>query len=157
MNQPPPVSIALDDLDIPYEVLEHPGPLNSLEQAAEERNQRPEQIVRSILFRASKGEYLMVLMAGPRQIDWKTLRKHIGTNRIRMASKDEVLSVTGYQLGAVAPFGLPEPLKILVDSSILNEEIISIGSGIRSTAIILKSTDLILALGDIEIGDFGTV
>lgn len=155
MNQPPPVSIALDELDVPHEVFAHPGELRSLEQAAEERNQRPEQVVRSILFRLSKGEYLMVLMGGPQQIDWKILRQHLGTNRLTMASKEEVLSVTGYQLGAVAPFGLPQPLKILVDLSILDEEIISMGSGIRGTAIILKSTDLIQALGDCEIGVFG--
>ena len=97
----------------------------------------------------------MVLMAGPQQIDWKRLRKHAGTNRLTMASKDEVLSVTGYQLGAVAPFGLPRPLQILVDRSVLREEIISMGSGIRGTGIILKSADLLQALGECEIGDFG--
>ena len=135
----------------------HPGPLKSLEQAAEERNQRPEQIVRSILFRASKGEYIMVLMAGPGQIDWRALRKIVGKNRISMASKDEVLSVTGYQLGAVAPFGLPNPLKILVDQSVVSEEIISLGSGIRGTAIIMKSKDLLSALANHQIVDFCNV
>ncbi len=154
MTQTPPVSIALEELGIPHEVFVHSGLLKSLEQAANERGQRPEQIVRSILFRLSMGAYIMVLMAGPRQIDWKVLRKHVGTNRISMASKEEVLSVTGYQLGAVAPFGLRQPLNILVDRSILNEEIISMGSGIRATAIILKSADLIQALEDFEIGDF---
>ncbi len=157
MTELTPVSIALTEKGIPHEVFVHPGPLKSLEQAAEERAQRPEQIVRSILFRISKGDYVMVLMAGPRQIDWKSLRKHVGKNRISMASKEEVLSVTGYHLGAVAPFGLPKPLKILVDHSVLGEDIISMGSGIRATAIILKSTDLLQALGDYEIGDFGTV
>jgi Cys-tRNA(Pro) deacylase len=151
----PPVSTALTDKGIPHEVFVHPGPLRSLEQAAEERNQRPEQIVRSILFRVSKGEYVIVLMAGPEQIDWKTLRHHLETNRVTMASKEEVLRVTSYQLGAVAPFGLPQPLRILVDRSILAEEIISMGSGIRGVAIILKSKDLIQGLENFEMGDFG--
>ena len=156
MIAPPPVSLTLNELGIPHEVFVHPGPLNSLEQAAEERGQRPEQIVRSILFRVSKGDYLMVLIAGPNQIDWKILRQHVKTNRITMASKEEVLSITGYPLGAVAPFGLPRPLKILVDRSVLEEQIISMGSGIRGVAVILKSADLIEALGEHELGDFGS-
>jgi Cys-tRNA(Pro)/Cys-tRNA(Cys) deacylase len=156
MADPPPVSLALKARDIPHEVFVHPGPLNSLEQAAEERGQRPEQIVRSILFRVSKGDYLMVLMAGPKQIDWKTLRQHVKTNRLTMASKEEVLSVTGYPLGAVAPFGLPRPLRILIDSSVLEEQVISMGSGIRGVAVILKSADLIKALGEHELGNFGS-
>lgn len=154
MSNPPPVSIALTAKGIPHEVFVHPGPLRSLEQAAEERDQRLEQIVRSILFRVTKGKYLMVLIAGPTQIDWKILRQHVGTNRLAMASKDEVLSVTRYPLGAVAPLGLPHPIRILVDHSVLGEEIISMGSGIRSVAIILKSADLLQALGDYELGNF---
>jgi Cys-tRNA(Pro) deacylase len=147
--------MALEAMGIPHEVFVHPGPLHSLEQAAQERGQRPEQIIRSILFRVSKGDYLMVLMAGPSQIDWKTLRQHVKANRLTMASKEEVLSITGYPLGAVAPFGLPRPIKILVDRSVLREEIISLGSGIRGVAIIMKSISLIKALGEHELGDFG--
>ena len=152
---PPPVSLYLAQKAIPHQVFIHPVPLHSLEQAAEERGQRPEQIVRSILFRISKGKYVMVLMAGPAQINWKTLRKSLGANRLTMASKDEVLNVTGYQLGAVAPFALAQPIKIFVDHSVLKQKIISIGSGIRGTAIILKSADMIQALVDYEIGNFG--
>ena len=74
------------------------------------------------------------------------------TNRLTMASKDEVLSVTGYQLGAVAPVGLNEPIQILVDRSVLDQQIISMGSGVRGTAIILKSADLIQVLENYKIG-----
>jgi len=157
MTIQPPVSTALAALGIPHEVFVHPGPLHSLEQAAAERGQRPGQVVRSILFRVSKGTYLMVLMAGPGQVDWKTLRQFVGTNRLTMASPEEVLEVTGYPLGAVAPFGLPRPLKILVDRSVLSEEIVSMGSGMRGVAIVLKSIDLFTALGDYELGDFGSL
>lgn len=68
-----------------------------------------------------------------------------------MATEEEVLAVTGYRIGAVSPLGLPNPLRVLVDESVLREEEISIGSGIRNTAIILKSADLQQALKNIEI------
>lgn len=93
----------------------------------------------------------MVLVAGPDQIDWKKLRKQVSTSRITMASPSEVLQVTGYELGAVAPFGLPKEIPILVDNSVLEQEVLSMGSGIRNVAIIIERRDLIHALGDVEI------
>jgi hypothetical protein len=60
----PPASMALEKLKIPHQVFRHENPLRSFEQAAEERQQRPEQIVRSILFQIRPEEFLMVLVAG---------------------------------------------------------------------------------------------
>ena len=147
----PPVSIELEKLDIPHRVFTHPGPVSSLEQAARERGQRPEQIVRSILFRVGEDEYLMALVAGPSQISWKALRSYLGQSRLTMAKKDEVLTVTGYPIGAVSPFGTVRKLRVLVDPSVFVEEEISIGSGVRGTTVILKSADLKRALGEVEV------
>ena len=152
-EQKPPVSLALDELNIPHRVFTHPGPVNSLEQAARERGQRPEQIVRSILFRIGEDEYLMALVAGPAQISWKALRSYLGQSRLTMANKDEVLEVTGYPIGAVSPFGTARNLRVLVDASVFSEEEISIGSGVRATTIIMKSEDLKQALGDVELAE----
>lgn len=93
----------------------------------------------------------MVLVAGPAQVDWKKLRQLVGRSRIRMAAEDEVLEVTGYRVGTVSPFGLKNPVRILIDASVLKEEEISTGSGIRNVAIILKSADLQRALAGAEI------
>lgn len=154
MPRSTPVTRALDDMQIPYRYFVHPGPLNSLEQAARERGQRPEQIVRSILFRLADEAYIMVLVAGPQQIAWPTLREYLGVSRMSMANKEEVLEQTGYASGAVSPLGLPRPMRILVDESVFEEEEISIGSGVRFTTVILKSADLRLALGEVEVGCF---
>jgi Cys-tRNA(Pro)/Cys-tRNA(Cys) deacylase len=152
----PPVSQALTEMGIPHRVFKHAGPVKSLEQAAEERGQLPEQIIRSILFRVSAEEFVIVLMAGPQQIDWKTLRRYLSEKRLSMASEAEMLQVTGYPRGAVSPFGLPQPLRILADESIFNHNEISIGSGVRGTTIIMTQADLKQALGEIEIGQFGS-
>lgn len=145
-----PVTQALDQLNAPYTFFQHPGPVSSLQQAATERGQLPEQIIRTILFRLSQNEYVMVLMAGPQQIDWKTLRRYLGQSRITMASQDEVLQMTGYKVGSVSPFGLPQPIRVLVDESVLAQDEISIGSGVRSTTVMMKTAVLMQALGDVE-------
>lgn len=147
----PPASIALEKLNIPHRVFHHEGPLMSFEQAAAERKQRPEQIVRSILFQIRPDEFVMVLVAGREQVDWKKLRQLVGRSRVRMATEEEVLEVTGYRVGTVSPFGLRNQVRVLIDVSVLREAEVSTGSGMRNMAIILKSKDLHQALGESEI------
>ena len=150
----PPVSQALLDQQVPHRVFTHSGPVTSLEQAARERGQQPEQVIRSILFRLAEGEYLMVLMAGPAQIPWKVLRKYMGQSRLTMATEEEVLTVTGYPIGAVGPFGLPKPVRILVDAGVVAQEEVSLGSGVRGTTIFIRVEDLMHALGEVEVVNF---
>lgn len=151
MIDPPPASIALEKLNIPHQLFRHETPVTSFEQAASDRNQRPGQIVRSILFNIRPEEFLMVLVAGPAQIDWRKLRQLVKRSRVRMATEEEVLDVTGFRVGTVSPFGVKTPVKVLIDASVMREEEVSIGSGVRNTAIILKTADLRHALSDSEI------
>ena len=155
MDSAPPASLALTQLGIPHRVFTHETPVTSFEQAASDRNQRPEQIVRSILFQIREGEFVMVLMAGRDQVDWKKLRALVKRSRIRMATEDEVLAVTGYRVGTVSPFGVKSQFKVLIDASVLREEEVSIGSGVRNMALILQSADVRKALGAAEIVELG--
>ncbi len=157
MQTPPaprPVAQALTELAIPHRVFTHTGPVNSLEQAAEERGQQPDQVVRSLLFRLSEGDFAMVLMAGPAQVSWKALRRHFGQSRLTTATTEEVLAVTGYPPGAVAPFGLRRPVRVLIDDGVLAQNEVSLGSGMRGTAVLLTTHALRRALPDAEIGNF---
>ena len=154
MTDETPVTKSLNDLGITFRFFRHPSQVTSLEQAAQERDQQPEQVIRRILFRLAKDDYTMVLVAGPAQISWPALRAYLGQSRLTTASQAEVLEVTGYPIGAVSPFGLPAEMRILVDRSVVQEGEVSIGSGERGTTVILQSSDLIPALGDVELGDF---
>jgi len=149
-----PVTRYLDESGIPYRFFRHSGTIRTLEQAAEERGQRPQQIIRSIVFRLSRGGFVMVLVTGHKQVAWPALRRHLGTSRISMATEAEVLRVTGYPLGAVSPFATITPLRILMDRDILAEQEISIGSGVRHTTVIMQREDFLHALGEVELGDF---
>ena len=157
MTEQPPASLALNQLGIPHRVFKHAAPVTSFEQAASDRNQRPEQIVRSILFQVRPDEFVLVLMAGPDQIDWRKLRQLVKRSRVRMATEQEVLEVTGYKVGTVSPFGLKNQVRVMIDASVLKEEEISIGSGVRNMAIIMKSADIPRALGDVEFVSLGEV
>ncbi|MEZ4638298.1 MAG: YbaK/EbsC family protein [Caldilineaceae bacterium] len=147
----PPVSVALTQLGIAHRVFRHTGPVHSLAEAAAARGQIPAQVVRSLLFRLAEDEYVMVLASGPDQISWKALRRHLGRSRITMADRDEVRRVTGYEIGAVAPFGMPTPMPVLVDKRIPAQDEISMGSGERGVAVILATAELMRGLGKAEV------
>jgi len=154
MEYTTPVSVIFNRAGIPCRLFKHPGPIHSLEQAAEERGQRPEQVVRSILFRLGEGEFAMVLIAGPAQVSWPALRRYFKQSRLTMASEAEVRAVTNYEKGAVSPVGIPTSVRILIDESVLAEGEISIGSGVRGITVILKTQDLLNFLQSYETGRF---
>jgi Cys-tRNA(Pro)/Cys-tRNA(Cys) deacylase len=156
MPEASPVSQMLTAKGIPHREFRHPGTIHSLDQAAKERGQTPDQIIRSIVFRLGKGDFVMVLVAGPGQISWPELRAFLKQSRMTMADDDEVLAATGYPPGAVSPFGLTSPIRILADNGIFTPEEISIGSGMRGVTIIMKTSDLRMALGGVETGNFIT-
>ena len=154
MTDTPPVAIALSKLSVPFRIHVHTESIKSIQQAADERGQCPDQVVRSILFRIADGKFVMVLVAGPYQISWSKLRSYLNQSRLTLATEDEVLNNTGYMIGAVSPYGLPNPIRILADNNVFTYPEISIGSGVRGTAIILKSIDLRTTLEKIEITNF---
>ncbi len=154
MNDLPPAARALTEQHIPYRLFRHSGPIRSLEQAARERNLLPDQVVRSIVFRVAKDDFVMVLVAGDRQVAWPVLRRYLGQSRLTLASETEVRAMTGSERGGVSPLGLPQPMRILADESVFAHPVISIGSGVPGTTVILSSADLKRVLGDVETGQF---
>ena len=148
-----PVTRALEALSIPYRLHTHEAPVRSLEQAARERGLAPGQIVRSLVFRLEEDSFVMVLVAGPAQVSWPRLRRHLGVSRLTTASPDEVLQAIGYRPGAVSPYGLPQPMRLLADRGVLEPAVLSLGAGIPNAGVVLAREDLLRTLSP-EIGDF---
>ncbi len=154
MFSQPPVAIILANLDITFQCYHHPNSPESIDQVAIERGQTPDQIIRSIFFRRPQKMFVMVLTAGNKWISWSKLRTYLGTTRLRLATADEVLEVTGYPIGAVSPIGVTKLSRLLADKNVFIPDEISLGSGTKNIAIIMKSQDLKIFLSTMEIGDF---
>jgi len=148
---PTAAEVFLAERGIPYRRFVHQRPPENLEQAAAERGQRLDQVVRTLLFRTAEGKFVMALIPGGFHVHWPALRQYLGQRRLTLASDEEVVRVTGYVPGSVSPFGLPTPLRILVDPSVFAFEEISLGSGQPGVAIILRREDLINALERFEL------
>jgi prolyl-tRNA editing enzyme YbaK/EbsC (Cys-tRNA(Pro) deacylase) len=58
------------------------------------------------------------------------------------------------KLSGALYFGLPAKMRILADINIFLPEVISLGSGERGVAIIMKSMDLKKGLREVDLGQF---
>ncbi|MGB9799524.1 MAG: aminoacyl-tRNA deacylase [Thermanaerothrix sp.] len=147
----------LQTRQIPYRVFIHSQPPQDLAQAAAERGQQITQVIRTLLFRMAKNEFVVVLIPGGYHVHWPTLRHYLGHRRVTLASDEEVLRITGYAPGSVSPLGLPLHLRILVDPGVFAPEEVSLGSGLPGKALILRRDDLIAALGKFELVDLKAI
>jgi len=158
-NLDSPVTRQLHALGVNYESIEIPldpdkKPVRSLEEVLAGQNRNPGQVVRSLLFRAGSGDFVLLAVAGGGKADWGILRKHLNERRLTMAQPEEVLEATGFPIGAVPPVALPKAVRILVDASVFEFERVVIGSGVLGYALDIASTALRQALAEAEIGQF---
>jgi Cys-tRNA(Pro)/Cys-tRNA(Cys) deacylase len=109
-------------------------PASSAEESARFQGMAPEQLLKSIVVRRGEGDFIFVLVPGPRQIDWKKLRKHLGVSRVSMPDRDEAKRVTGYDVGTITPFGSATKLPVIIDASAASGTV-TIGGGARGVNI----------------------
>lgn len=132
-------------LGIPHEVKDH-GPVSSLEEAAAARGMDPDDLIKTIVVRKGPDDYVLVLVPGLRVIAWPRLRALLGVNRLTMPDADEAKQVTGYERGAITPFGLSRPLPVVADERIAGRRV-SIGGGAHGVGVMMDGDALIEATG----------
>ena len=104
-------------------------------------------LLRSILVRRAAEDYVFVLVPGGRRFDWPKLRAHLGTNRLSLPDADEAKQVTGYERGAITPFGALTAWPVIADASIEARDVVAIGGGARGVNVHLAPADLVAATG----------
>lgn len=134
---------ALDDAGIDYSIMRH-GPVGSLIEAAHLRGVDPNQVVKTLVVRRARDDYLFVLVPGDRQISWPKLRTHLDATRLSMPDAETARSVTGYERGTITPFGALFPWPVIADSRV--QGTISIGAGAHGVSALAGAAEVIQAL-----------
>ena len=143
------VTKLLDAAKIRYRLLPHTEPVFTVEAAARQRGVVKEAIVKAILLRDRQGQYVMACSAGNARVDPRAVRALLpeGWTRLHFATEEEILAVTGYVQGAVAPIGLPTDVPVIFDDDVALHEQVTISSGDVMAGLELASRDLIVAAG----------
>lgn len=134
---------ALDKAGISYTLVRH-GPVSSLIEAAQLRGVDADQVVKTLVVRRGKDDYLFVLVPGDRQISWPKLRAFLDVTRLSMPNADNARAVTGYERGTITPFGALRTWPVIADVRI--QGTISIGAGAHGVSAMAAATDVIAAL-----------
>jgi Cys-tRNA(Pro) deacylase len=119
-------------------------PTTTVDESARAAGVSPEQIIKSIVFLVD-GAPRLVVVNGNARIDYKRLASVWRTNRrrIRMASPQDVLRITGYEVGGVPPFGFRQDLPALIDRKVLAQDVVIGGGGDGHTLMRISSGDLV--------------
>jgi Cys-tRNA(Pro) deacylase len=122
-------------------------PAHSPEDSAELQEIPLGSLLRTLVVRRGEDDYLFVLVPGGRRFDWPKLRAHLGVKRMSMPDAEEARAVTGYERGAITPFGASRAWPVIADASVLAHETVAIGGGARGVNLHLSSRALVDHLG----------
>jgi len=104
-------------------------------------------LLRTIVVRRGTDDYLFVLVPAGRRIDWPKLRAHLGVSRLSLPDQDEAKAVTGYERGAITPFGASRAWPVVADAALTGLGRVAIGGGARGVNLHLRADDLVAHLG----------
>jgi Cys-tRNA(Pro) deacylase len=125
-----PGTIAAEGLGLAFDVVRTDRP-NSVEESAVLQGIAVDRLLRTIVVRRAADDYVFVLVPGGRQIDWPKLRAHLGVSRLSLPDADEAKEATGYERGAITPFGASTAWPVVADASIRGLGVVAIGAGAR--------------------------
>jgi Cys-tRNA(Pro) deacylase len=137
-----PAIAAIEAAGIEHRVV-RTEPAGSAEESAELQGIPLHALLRTLVVRRGEDDYVFVLVPGGRRFDWPKLRAHLGVRRLSLPGADEAKSVTGYERGAITPFGASRSWPVILDAAALANEIVAIGGGARGVNLHLAPGDLV--------------
>ena len=116
-------------------------PTPTAADAAKAAGCEPAQIVKSLVFLCGE-QAVLAMVPGDRRAEPGRVAAAVGRPLAELAGADDVLRVTGFEPGGVSPFPLPGIERVLIDRSLLVQELVWIGAGSRRHLAALAPTDL---------------
>jgi Cys-tRNA(Pro)/Cys-tRNA(Cys) deacylase len=120
----------------------------SAEESAALQGIALQQLLRTIVVRRGADDYVFVLVPGGRRIDWPKLRVHLGTRRLSLPDAEEARDATGYERGAITPFGATHAWPVIADATAGTDgQRVAIGGGAHGVNLHMSVEDLLRTTG----------
>ncbi len=129
----------LDSHGVDYDTVKHEKAITSMD-TVQATGFDIQHGAKSILFKTRDG-FKLVIVRGDNRADFKKLRNHYGTNKIRMATPEEVLEVMRVEVGACYPFGQIAGVDMIVDHTLAEVERMHFSPGTHFDHINMKYDD----------------
>jgi len=145
VSEPTPAIDAVERAGIAFRVVRTER-AHSAEESATLQGIPLAALLRTIVVRRGEDDYVFVLVPGGRRFDWPKVRAHLGVKRLSLPDADEAREVTGYERGAITPFGATRSWPVIVDASAADQPSVAIGGGAHGVNLHLAPADLVRAL-----------
>ena len=131
----------LQSNNIEFVEVEHPpGP--TCESAADARGAELKIGGKTLLFKDKRNTFNLFVLSAAKKADNNKIRKILKSQKLRFATKEELMEFAGVEKGALPPFGRDIlPFDLYLDKSILGNEKIAFNAGVLTTSFILKVED----------------
>lgn len=146
----PPAKLGVPELQafmrsqgIHGEILQLDVPTPTVEAAAQAVNATPEQIIKSILFMVDQ-QPVLAIACGLSTISRRAIADlyNVGKKRVKLAAPELVLEISGYEVGAMPPFGHRQALNTLIDQKVLEVPEAYAGGGAENALLHLNPHDI---------------
>ena len=90
--------------------------------------------------------YALFVLSAALRIDSQKIKTFLGERKIRFATTEELLGLTGLAPGSIPPFGRPiTPFDLYIDNSIKVNDRIAFNAGSLTDSIIMSTADYLAA------------
>jgi len=139
----------LDSRNVPYQRLNHEASRTSAESAAK-RGDSTQYGAKALVLKAN-GVFMLFVMRANLRLDYDKVQILTGAKakKIRFATTDELLDLTGLLPGSVPPFGYPIlPLHLYIDQSIADgKDLIGFNVGSLTASLKMNKEDYLRVAG----------
>jgi Ala-tRNA(Pro) deacylase len=135
----------LREAGVAFDLVEH-APVHTSVEAALARGTRLEQGAKALVVRADE-QFVHCVLPAHLRIDNAALRAIVGARKLRFASRQELLELTGCEPGAVPPFGNLFGLPVFLDEALRANDRVAFNAGSSTVSITMRCVDLVRVSG----------
>lgn len=135
----------LTELGLEYELVECDPDLADTAAFCEAYGYSAEDSANAIVVvgKSDPPTFAMCLVLADSRLDVnKVVRKRLEARKCSFASADQTVELTGMQIGGVTPFGTTTPLRLWIDSRVMERERLIIGGGSRDRKLLVPPATL---------------
>jgi Cys-tRNA(Pro)/Cys-tRNA(Cys) deacylase len=140
---PPHLLAFLAEHEVDHEIVAPGVPMPTVPAAAAALGVGVEQILKTLLFDDRDGGFVVAIACGTCRVDRARLAAASGARKLRVADAPDVLRVTGYPAGGVAPLALPTHIPVIVDSAVVEQSVAWGGAGREELLLRLAPADIV--------------
>ena len=113
---------------ISAKILPMKGRVHSVEAASKEIGVSSEYIIKTVVFTTPSNNLILAIIKGKDRVSSKRISKAMNVEHPKLATPDEALKLTSYEVGGTPPVGIPNA-QVLIDPKVMEMDMVVGGGG----------------------------